>query len=416
MATAKFKMPSDKKIWQEVDAELAAYPETFKKLNRVPERQKLFDKKKKWYQDEPKRREAAAKELKKQAHAKVAQIASDEAYLALRRVQGSPIITLKKFKADFPNLKEVDLVNATQQQLHEAYDLSVLIAEAKAIHKKITRIRALSRKYLLVYLAKTYGLYLKILRSSVSDVTFNDIQALLWNQYKIKTHHDTPKSSLLLKMVFEGASDKTIHLYTRAFQLASGNEVPESDFADFIKQVGGMEKIRKAYAIAYAANAGEWRPSYEVDAEYAASRNTLLEQKPFAVAHFLGGSVPRLKHDIFGHYSLVMARIDLNGQLELYAQLPGGHAIENQIVKLLSDKHRKEGTASWLNHKRKSNAQSAIITQEKIIAEDEKALNEAREKERATAKKKSAVDGRRSAEQQTPEKSVSRKTSTKTKK
>ena len=315
MATAKFKMPIDKQIWAEVDEQLANLSEGYKQVKGLPDRQGLFDQKKAWYQETPQRiaaqAEAKAAVLKKLSDA-------DAAYLALREAQGKPIITVKKFKEQFPQVKVAVLETFSQQKLHEAYEWSGFIADAKAIQGRYTRLQAVTKELTYKYLAKTYGLYRRIVKSETADIAFDEIRAMLWNAYKIKTHYDIPRSSLLLKLVFEGALEKTIHLYTRSFQLADGYDVEEAGFADFIKQLGGMEKIRKAYATIKGADAGTWRPAYEVDAEYSASRNELRGAEPFRVVQLEGGQGADLRNDIFGQFCLVVAHIDPMNQLELF--------------------------------------------------------------------------------------------------
>lgn len=393
MATAKFKMPTDKQIWVEVDEQLARFPESFKLINRVPDRQDLFDQKKAWYLDEPKRQTFADAELERANKAKAMQVDSDAAYLALRKAQGKPIITVKKFKAQYPQVKEAELKTYSQQKLHEAYEWAVFIEDAKAIQGRYIRVQAITKALTYQYLAKTYGLYRRIVKSEAADIAFDEIRAMLWNDYKIKTHFDIPRPSLLLKLVFEGALEKTIHLYTRSFQLADGYDVEEADFTDFIKQIGGMEKIRKAYATVKGADAGTWRPAYELDAEYSASRNELLSAEPFRVVQLEGGQGANLQNDIFGQFCLVVAHIDPMNQLELYGQLPANNAIANDIMKRLSSKHRAEGTTSWVKHKAKAGALSAERLKEAVV---EKAIKQvAKEnKSAAAAKKKEAADKR----------------------
>lgn len=386
MVTAKFKMPTDKQIWAEVDEQLARFPESFKLINRVPERQALFDQKKAWYLDEPKRQATADAALQKANKAKAMQIDADAAYLELRKAQGKPIITIKKFKAQYPQIKEAVLKTYSQQKLHEAYEWVGFIVDAKAIQGRYIRLQAATKALTYQYLTKTYGLYRRIVKSEAADIAFDEIRAMLWNDYKIKTHYDIPRSSLLLKLIFEGALEKTIHLYTRSFQLADGYDVEEADFTDFIKQIGGMEKIRKAYATVKGADAGTWRPAYEVDAEYSASRNELLGAEPFKVVQLGRVEATSLKNDILENFCLILARIDPMSQLELYGQLPANSAITNDIIQRLTNKHRKAGTPSWLNHKAKSSAYSAEEKRLKLIDRGEKQA--AKEKKAAAAVKK----------------------------
>jgi hypothetical protein len=397
MAREKIKMPSDKQIWAEVDKQLAVYPEVVKNVNGIPNRQDLFDKKKAWYKDAPKRlqQQQAADKAKEAAAKKQAE--EDKAYIALRKAQGKPVITVKRFKTDFPNIKEDKLAKCSAKELHERHEMVGFIMEARAILSKYKRLQAATRELTYKYLSQTYGLYRRIIKTDAAELTFESIKASLWDDYKIKTHYDSHRASILLKWVFDGLGDKTVHLYSRCFQLANGYDVDEADFTDFIKQMGGMEKIRKAYATVIAADAGTWRPVYVKDAEYSASLNELLGQKPLTVVQLTGKEGAAFRNDMFGYYCLVVAHIDPLNQLEMYGQWPANTAIENDILSRISNKNRVSGTTNWIENKAKATALSAERLQKKMATKDEK--QKAKEKKAAAAAEKAAATEKRFAKQ-----------------
>lgn len=392
-------MPSDKEIWAEVDKQLALYPEVFKTIKRIPNRQDLFDQKKAWYKDAPKRLKAqqAVEKAIEQAAKKRAD--DDKTYLAMRKAEGKPVITIKKFKKDFPSVNDDKLKEYSVKDLHERYELIGFIGEAKAIQSKVKRLQAATRELTYKYLTQTYGLFRRIIKSQAAALTFEDIKAALWNDYKIKTHYDSHRASIILKWVFDGLSDKTVHLYSRCFQLANGYDVEEADFTDFIKELGGMEKIRKAYATVIAADAGTWRPVYEKDAEYSASLNELFSKNPLAVVQLASGEGALFNNDMFGYYCLVIAHIDPLNQLEIYGQIPSSAAVANDIVSRISNKHRAAGTRDWIEHKAKATALTAKRLREKIKVKAEKL--EAKEKKAVAAAKKAADTEKRFAKKRT---------------
>lgn len=251
---------------------------------------------------------------------------------------------------------------------------------------------ALSRKFLYAYLAQTYGLYRRIINSDVATTAFSDIAAMLWNDYKIKTHHDIPRASLLLKLIFDDTPDKTIHLYGRSFQLAAGYEVEEDGYTDFIKEMGGMEKIRKAYATVIAADAGKLLPAYEKDAEYSASLNTLRNLKPLKVVQLAGNEGNAFSNDLLGYYCLVVAHIDPLNQLELYGQWPADKQMTAEIIRKISAAEKKAGSPSWIKHKAASAAFSAERLRVKLVAKEEK-----RQEKEAKAAKKAEVLAKKNA-------------------
>ena len=358
-------------------------------------------KKKAWYKDTPKREKELAehrkKEALKQAAEAKARADADAAYLSIRKAQGKLILTNEQIKTMVASGNKIDIKKISQQELYEKYEIFEQLSAAKNIYKKVTRLKAITRKLTFEYLTQTYGLYRKIRRSEVASQTFEEIRALLWNKFKIKTHYDIPQSSLLLKWVFEGLPEKTIHLYTRSIQLADGYDTEEKDFVSFIKELGGMEKIRKAYATVIAADAGKWQPLYEKDAEYSASRNELLGAVPFKVVQLTGPEASSFKNDIFKHYCLVVAHIDPMSQLELYGQWPASAAIANEMIKRVSANAKKAGTPSWKTHKAKASALSAERLREKLISKQEK--QDEKDKKAATAAKKNAATAKRFAKQ-----------------
>lgn len=401
MAITKFKMPTDKQIWAEIDARLETIPAIIKQ-HRQLDRQTMFDEKKAWYKDTPKREKEIAehrkKEALKQAAANKARADADAAYLSIRKAQGKPVLTNEQIKAMVAaSGNKIDIKKISQQELYEKYEVYEQLSVANNIHRRVTRLTAITRELTFDYLSQTYGLYRKIRKSEVASQTFEEIRALLWNKFKIKTHYDIPQSSLLLKFVFEGLPEKTIHLYTRSLQLADGYDTEEKDFASFIKELGGMEKIRKAYATVIAADAGKWLPLYEKDAEYSASKNELLSAQPFKVVQLTGSEASNFTNDIFKHYCLVVAHIDPMSQLELYGQWPASNAIANEMIAAVSAKAKDVGLPSWKAHKAKASAFSAEQLREKLITKQKK--QDAKDKRAAAAAKKNAAIAKKFAKQ-----------------
>ena len=160
---SKFKMPSDKQIWLEVDGQLATYPKVLAEIRGLPDRQALFDKKKAWYKDTPKREQEQAelqvKLAKSQAAAAKVQSVADSAYLSLRLAQGKPIITVKQLVTEFPDVLEDKVVDLSQQKLHEFYEYMCFLGVAFDIKDRYSRFKANSTALTYKYLSKTYGLY-----------------------------------------------------------------------------------------------------------------------------------------------------------------------------------------------------------------------------------------------------------------
>lgn len=392
MSTAKFKMPTDKQIWAEVDAYLDAYPEVLKPIRKPPSREALFESKKSAYKNTPKRL-AAEEKAKKDAIS--ARAAADKAYIELRKSQGKPVITVKQFFEKYPK-SELNAEKLSAQELHEHFDSLEQLLVAYGFRKKVARIEALSRSLLFSYLSKAYGLYRRINKSEVAVRTFREIRGLLWNDFKVKTHEDLPRASLLLKMVFEKTDDKTIHLYSRSFLIADSYDIEEDGFVDFIKELGGLEKIRKAYATVIAADAGKIVPAHVKIAEESASIKAISSHEPYIV-QMKNGQTLQYENDIFGRFCILLVRKAALDQLEVICQVPSTTAFENYLLKWIGDEAKDRRLSKWQKweddkeYARKIKVKEAIETS---LDKAEKAIEKLavkKKKEEALAKKNAAV-------------------------
>ncbi|PUE30831.1 hypothetical protein B9Z35_07200 [Limnohabitans sp. Jir61] len=387
MATAKFKMPTDKQIWAEVDAFLDAYPEAVKAIRKPPSRETLFKSKKSGYENTPKRLAAEAKAKKDKA---IAIKEADKAYLTLRKKQGKPIVTLKELVAKYPHISFES--SYTQQKLHETAEILEQLAALEKLRHEVNRVELASRRLQMKHLSEAYGVYRSINKCEFAEETFEKMRSALWNVFKIKTHDDLPRPTLLLKMVFKGVSEKTFHLYSRTFLIADSYDVLQADFESFITELGGMEKIRKAYATVIAADAGKLVPKYVKQSEEYASIQALGKLKPFVV-QLSSGQTASFKNDIFGEYGLVLARSGTMDQLELYCHVPSTTAIENYVLKWVGDTAKDKKVSGWFADKDfavSGNIKKGIVAyQEKVRKNEEKAVAK-KKKEDARAKKDAA--------------------------
>lgn len=392
MATTKFKMPTDKQIWAEVDAFLATYPEPLKKIKKPPSREELFDTKKAAYKATPARLKALA--LAEQEKAKAIKEA-DEAYLALRKKQGKPIVTLKELVKKYPKITFDKTY--TQQKLHEKAEILAQLEEVKKVSEQVERLEAVSRKLTMKYLSMAYGAYRSITKSEVAEETFASIRSSLWHVFNIKTHADIPRPSLLLKMVFKETLEKTIHLYARSFMLADGYDVEQADFEAFIKDLGGLEKIRKAYATVIAADAGKLKPEYVKDAEYIATKTALHDLDAISIIQLQRNQCVGFKNDLLGYYSLMLTHLDPMGQLEIYTPIPSTKAIEKHVLDFIADIASNESSrisAKWHADKHQAEGRVLKMTNELLIEKEQKKQAKAalkQKKEAALAKKNAAV-------------------------
>lgn len=384
MSGAKYKMPSDEQIWAEVEARLATFPKVQPAGMNLPSADELFHSRKQWHLDTPKRlaAERKAKEAAKKERADV-----DEAYIAIRKAQGKPIYTMGELKKKYPEIFESSVKDYTQQELYERADVLEQLSTAKEIRSKVSRVRAITKKLLFEYLTQCYSLYLNITKSEVADRAFDEIRGILKSVYNVNTHYDIPRASLLLKLVFDGAPNKTIHLYTRAFQLADGYDVEPTEFKEFITGIGGLEKIRKAYATVIAADSGK-QTLLEKKAEDAASLMALYRIDPLRVFQLTSIERNRFKNDIDGRFCLVLAHIDALNQLEVYGQVKASSGFINETLSEISRIAKDNQSADWLNDKIAAKSELSKNIQRKLV-EKEKQTKKSVEKK---AKRKVEAD------------------------
>lgn len=69
------------------------------------------------------------------------------------------------------------------------------------------------------------------------------LRNILLKEYGVKTQQNTPDLTVLVRYITR-ADRKTAHVYARAIEAARANQVPPTNFAGYVKQVGGLERIR----------------------------------------------------------------------------------------------------------------------------------------------------------------------------
>jgi hypothetical protein len=255
----------------------------------------------------------------------------------------------------------------------------------------VTRVRALNRKLLFDYLSQAYNLYLRILGSQDPELVFHDLRSALRTKFNIKTHDDLPRASILLKLVFDGTTSKTINLYTRAFQYAAGYEINPADFEEFIKASGGLEKIRKTYATILAVDKGDYRPAYVKNAEDSASMNLMSALKNKFKVQLTESEASILRNDILGRFCLVFASIDSLNQLEVYGQFASDKQLVNRIIEKFTSVEKGKQNSEWQDQKRQIGLHNAKTLQKQLTVKENLLLEKAEsEKKVVSASSKKA--------------------------
>ena len=94
-------------------------------------------------------------------------------------------------------------------------------------------------------LAEILKLHEQIEGSKQRDALIKKIRQRLKSSHSIKTQANTTTTALITKYVTR-ASRKTAHVYSRVLQVAIANGVGSADLVEYIKQRGGIDKVRMA--------------------------------------------------------------------------------------------------------------------------------------------------------------------------
>lgn len=127
--------------------------------------------------------------------------------------------------------KYINVINAGDK-LHGQYKAY----ESQYVHRAHEELYGLLSK-ILVYVRKTFQ------NNNVEEVV-RAVRRQLKDEYNIKTTKKTDDVGVLIRLVLRGAHRKTLHTYGRVITQAMNNNVASEDLADYIKENGGIEKLR----------------------------------------------------------------------------------------------------------------------------------------------------------------------------
>lgn len=317
----------------------------------------------------------------------------EKAYITKLVAQGIPILEQDKLQDKFPRYQRFSGSKMTQNELQRHNQIATFMYAASAITHKVHAIEqkyfTAGRKKLLETLGETYGLYRRIKQSDVSEETFDSFAATLKAAFKIATHNDTPDATTMVKLLYVHMTDKTAHLYARAIQFAYMYEVEEADFHNFIKEVGGLEKIRKAYAMVLAADKGK-KNVREFNIDEVTTLNFLASIPTFKVVPLTSQEANQIPQDDL-KYCYLLAHVDPMNELEIIAPIP----ISPQLQKLMlsSITQATQNNNEWQSLREKIASHTTAKEKEreakKKVAASKKAL--LKQKKTASIAKKNAA-------------------------
>jgi hypothetical protein len=92
-------------------------------------------------------------------------------------------------------------------------------------------------------MSDVYAMYHEVMSSVSSPKIIELLKSRLYAQ-EVKFRSSSKDASVLIRYVFRELSDKQVHVYSVALEVAFLNQVLSPDFAKFIGSRGGFEKIR----------------------------------------------------------------------------------------------------------------------------------------------------------------------------
>ena len=117
------------------------------------------------------------------------------------------------------------------------------LAERHALYVNDFVTRANSELYEI--LAEIHKLYEQVEGSKQRDRLVKKMRERLKSIHNIKTQANTKTTALITKYVTQ-ASRKTAHVYSRVLEVAIANHIGSADLVDYIKRMGGIDKVRMA--------------------------------------------------------------------------------------------------------------------------------------------------------------------------
>lgn len=186
-------------------------------------------------------------------------------------------------------------------QEHEHFHDQYIVAGRKALYELLGKIYALSEQ-----------LNVAIDRDDQVDL----MRKALASNYGIRTQENTSDTTVLVRYITR-ADRKTAHVYSRAIEAARANAIQSADFAEYVEQAGGVERIRAESAIGYS---GKQDSMNEIEEMLDLTRKYMDARSELPISSFrLSGKAPAIKSTSRLNY---FACYERNGRHYVLSQLP----------------------------------------------------------------------------------------------
>lgn len=232
-------------------------------------------------------------------------------------------------------------------QEHENFHDHYIIAGRKALYELLGKIYALSEQ-----LDNAADRYEQV----------NLMRSALASQFGIRTQENTSDITVLVRYITR-ADRKTAHVYSRAIEAARANAIHSADFAQYVEQAGGVERIRANAVITNGVNPGAVNDAEEM---LGLTRKYLEARSELPIASF---RLPSNTHAKKSASNLnYFACYERNGRQYVLAQLPVDLKDEANLIGGLSESICEDICFAKRNIK-KFHAKAMVKRRERTIRE-----------------------------------------------
>ena len=199
---------------------------------------------------------------------------------------------------------------------HEAFQDRYIVGGRKALYELIGKIYFLAEK----------------LDGCIDRVEQLDLlRNILLREYGIKTQYNTSDITVLVRYITR-ADRKTAHVYARAIETARANQIEPAQFARYLEQAGGVERIRADGVISNGINHDVTNNAEEM---MNLTRKYLDARSELPIKSFkLSNKAPAFKSTAKLNY---FACYERNGRYYVLTQLPVDLKQETDLIKGLSE-------------------------------------------------------------------------------
>ena len=178
-------------------------------------------------------------------------------------------------------------------------------------------------------LAKILVLYQQLEASSDKSSLLGSMKHKLNHTYKIRTQANSSNAAVLVRYITR-ADRKTAHVYARVIETAIANKITIGDFAGYIQESGGIEKMRSIGVDLILKNqqAESEKTNWDLGWKYCMAR----EELPFAIFESPKDFCKR--RDVSFEYYACIKR---GGKRYVIANIPADPVFDDRAIQLIGN-------------------------------------------------------------------------------